>query len=105
MTAIILRDWCTSSPPEDRFRAPECRGNPVLGGKVYGHPDFPDGSAILSSRIAAADGRKVVTSSGRVYILEGAPSPEWIQFLADIGKTVDEENPLKFPTFLYGEKV
>jgi hypothetical protein len=51
-----------------------------LTGDVYGDPDFPDGTRIMTSAIVSHDDHNAVTASGAKYVLDGeaefSPGPE-----------------------------
>ncbi|HHV13238.1 MAG TPA: hypothetical protein GXX75_23480 [Clostridiales bacterium] len=67
---IVLKNWYKTLRPLNDFRAPEL-GYSVLCGHVYGHPSFPDGSYIHSSRIVGiedmGDHKEIITKSGSRY--------------------------------------
>jgi hypothetical protein len=42
-----------------------------LTGDVYGDPDFPDGTRIVTSAIVSHDDHNAVTASGAHYVLDG----------------------------------
>lgn len=64
-----------------------------LHGKVYGHPNFPDGKVVTTSRIEASEGR-VVTTYSRDYLL-GEPDPAYVAEMAKRGITIDPVQPVK----------
>lgn len=67
---IVLKTWFVKTVTRNVFQAPEL-GASVLSGKVYGHPTFPDGSLISTSRIVGiedmGDHKDVITKSGSRY--------------------------------------
>ena len=83
---VLLREWsvCESDIP----------GVGCLHGKVYGHPGFPDGAEVTTSRIASSVDRLVQTRS-RVYLLDGPPAPSYVEYLESIGYELDEAHPVK----------
>jgi hypothetical protein len=58
----------------DPYTAPELRASRLVG-KVFGHPDFPDGSEITSSAIKELRGG-IVRTANRDYVL-GWCSPQY----------------------------
>lgn len=65
-----------------------------MQGRVYDHPDQPDGKTITTSRIVSVAGREITTKSGSVYLL-GEPDPEWLTYLESIGKPYDPAQPIR----------
>lgn len=64
-----IENWCVTSRPTNPYQPPELQGR-HLHGKVYGHPHFPDGEELMTSRIALMyNANEVVTKSGSVYEL------------------------------------
>lgn len=67
---FIMKNWFIEEKARNDFQAPELRAK-VLCGNVYGHPKFPDGSFIHTSRIVAiedmGDHKDVLTQSGSRY--------------------------------------
>jgi len=82
-----IDDWSTDGETSP-WLAPECRWINLVG-KI-------DGSAKTSvtTPIVAVDGLFVQTKSGSVYEL-GTPQPEFVDWLASIGKPFDPVNPIK----------
>jgi hypothetical protein len=93
MNEIRLEKWAVVFLNADPYKAPELQQASLMG-EAHGHPRFPDGSKITTSRPKSVEGRRVTTSSGSVYVL-GEPDPEWVAAMASIGRTVDPEQPLK----------
>ena len=90
---VILKNWYVTGDPDDPYTAPERRSRRLVG-QAYGHPNYKDGEPIVTSVIVAAEGRKVTTKS-REYTLEGPPESGYVEYLKQIGYTLDEENPVK----------
>lgn len=65
-----------------------------ITGTVYGHPDFPDGSVITTTRIMDCTNRVITTLSGSLYTL-GEPHPEYVAWCKSKGFVIDEETPIK----------
>lgn len=83
-----LTDWCLTQHPDDAYTAPECRGNPSLGGLV-------NGRKVVTSPIKEVRGRTVITQSGSVYRLEGEPNEFFTKFVADKKLRVLKSAPLR----------
>lgn len=64
-----------------------------LHGAVYGHPNFTDGEFINTSQVVGSTGR-VVHCESRDYLL-GQASPDFLAWLAETGKALDEVQPVK----------
>lgn len=67
---IKFKSWFIETRLHDEYKAPEL-GVKVLVGNVYGHPCFPDGSFIHTSRIVGiedmGDHKDILTRSGSRY--------------------------------------
>lgn len=59
----------------DEYESPEQR-RLALSGDVYGHPVYPDGRRVYTSRIIGLEGESIVTRSGSRYEL-GEPHPDY----------------------------
>lgn len=90
---VKLKNWSVCHHPADVYTPPEQR-SAHLQGEVYGHPGFPDGEQIVTSRILDTNGR-VVTTRSREYLLDGPPAPGYIEYLKSIGHTLNEEHPVR----------
>ena len=87
-----IRNWSCCPGSSDPFVAPERAGIKVQG-RVYGSPRAEDGTLITTSRVVDTDGRTVTTSSGSVYAL-GEPHPDYVAYLATIGRLYNPECPI-----------
>jgi hypothetical protein len=67
-TPVHLQDWFVRFSPNRPYAAPEVSST-CLAGIVTGHPRKRDGKHVITSRIAAAEGRVVTTKSGTRYRL------------------------------------
>lgn len=93
--AYILKEWSLAQDNSDPYKAPELRRS-SLGGKVYGHPNFPDGAYVYTSTPVRAEGRRVFTRSGSEYVLEGPPDELFVKYLAENKfQPLDLEHPFK----------
>ena len=63
-------------------------------GEVYGHPKFPDGTFVFTSKIEKTEGRKVYTHYKSVYLLDGPPSDSYLEYLADNDIPYIEDKPV-----------
>lgn len=90
---IQLSKWSAGTIARDRYTAPEA-GVLRLSGFVAGHPKKRDGKLVITSPVAAADGRRITTASGSVYELVGEPDPSFLAFLKSIGRTYDADAPI-----------
>jgi len=70
-------------PPEARLIC--------LQGEVYNHPNFPNGTDVVTSFVRGVEGREVTTYSGSVYTL-GYPNPEFVEWCKKEGCHVPTEN-------------
>lgn len=91
MSAIKLSKWSVVVNGSNPYKEPKIR----LGGIVSGHPDYPDGKDVVTSKIMTANGRSITVESGRVYELIGDPDFMYATYLASIGKVYDPVNPIK----------
>ena len=95
---IKLENWSITARPRDPYQAPELWGS-VLAGKVFGHPEFQDGSPIWSSLIKEVDGRIVKTHSGSVYTL-GKVSEDYVKWCEEnkfsTREKLEGETPIKW---------
>lgn len=90
---IVLKDWFLKEK-QDVWRAPE-KQERYLGGKVYGHPKFEDGKEVRTSPVVSVKGREITTGSGSVYLLEGPPRKEYLEWLNEQKITIDSDNPIR----------
>lgn len=88
-----LENWSVNYDPFYAYMAPEIRPR-VLVGTVTGHHRKADGTEVVTSPIVSSQGRVVTTRSGTEYEL-GEPDPEYTKHLAEQGRTLDPENPVK----------
>ncbi len=88
-----LKKWYVRYNSEDPYLAPE-RMMIMVGGEIYDHPDFEDGSNITTSTIKEVHQRYILTHSGSVYKLYGRPRKEYMKFLKDNGITYDGYQPI-----------
>lgn len=72
-----IENWSISDIWTGKLEKPTETNSIVLFGNVYGHPRFPDGFEVHTSRISRIEGTQVRTYSGSLYDL-GDPSPEFI---------------------------
>lgn len=95
--AKVIRSWTVSIHSNHAFTAPECRGNPSLGGipdiDVLGNENV-EKRKILTSSIASYKGRTVTTESGSVYVLTGEPNQHFLDFIKDKGLKYDKRAPI-----------
>lgn len=86
-----LQNWyCyhTGSP----YDPPEVR-EMRLGGEVYGHPRFPEGSQVTVSKLQKSEGR-VVTTKNSTYRL-GRIDPKYRKYLKDSNIPYNRKQPIK----------
>lgn len=77
-----IEQWSTYRGP---FTAPEVP--PCIKGKL-------GEKWIITSSVRRAEGRRVTTESGSVYVL-GEPDPKWLEWLASNDYQFDPQNPIK----------
>lgn len=92
MSEIRIEDWSVVVSRDDMYLPPEQCGR--INGAAYNHPEFSDGSRVVTSLIMEASGREVKTASGSVYRL-GEPKAEYLDYLAKNGFRYDPEQPIK----------
>jgi hypothetical protein len=79
---IELNNWSTTTRDEDPYTPPECKST-CLQGNVFGHPNFPDGDHVITSRIVSTNKRIITTYSGHQYRL-GNIDPKFRRLLRKI---------------------
>ncbi len=84
-----LSNWSVVSMINDPYLAPEC--NPIC---LMGFRDSEE-TEIRTSRIVAAEGKRVTTKSGNVYILQNV-DPDYVAFLHTQNIVFDPNNPIRF---------
>jgi hypothetical protein len=67
-----------------------------LGGIIFGHARFNDGSYVCTSRIKSINKREITTKSGSIYHLEGEPLPWYWDVVQKNHPDVDLNNPLDY---------
>jgi len=88
---VTMREWALRKT--SAYEAPEIP--PRLSGAVYGHPSRPDGEVILTSRIVAAEGRRIETAN-TVYLLDGPPEAAYVAWCKEHDiQPPDPENPIR----------
>jgi hypothetical protein len=90
---FVLKEWYIVGVAEPYLAPEACK--PSLAGNVYNHPNFSDGSHITTSVIKTIDGRTITTITGSVYILDGKPSDDYLQWCDKNGFIYDSNNPIK----------
>lgn len=89
---VKIECWSTIDSSTDPFLPPEAIGI-CLCGKVYGHPNKPDGSKVKTSRIKLVQGKLVQTLNTN-YCL-GEPDPEFIKWMKMEGLEYNPDEPIK----------
>jgi hypothetical protein len=90
---IHITNWSLISD-NDPWTAPERSGLRLMG-TVKGHPDKPDGSDIVTSKIITVKGRRCTTATGNEYELVGDPCAEYMNYLSEIGVAYDPVQPIR----------
>lgn len=91
-----LKNWSVIQT-SSFYTAPEYVKNKLCG-EVYGNPDFEDGQVIITSAIDSVDKLEIATKTGNVYILDGPPFKDYINWLRENDLDYDPVNPIKFKT-------
>lgn len=97
---MVMREWSVVMPSSDGYTAPELL-RPMLKGLVDYHAklaargEFKPGDPILTSAIVGAEGRRITTESGSVYVLEGDPHAAYVAYCRDNKIPLDMQNPIK----------
>lgn len=78
---VQIEDWFITSS-DDVYTAPECRTKQICG-RVFGHPNFADGSQITSSEIISIEFPFVQTRNTRYKT--GTPSLGYIEWCKENG--------------------
>jgi len=70
MPKLTLKNWSITSTAESSYSAPELYKLRIQG-EVYNHPEFKDGTFIITSSIVFVDAeaKTITTASGSVYHL------------------------------------
>jgi hypothetical protein len=90
---VVLQNWFVRDRHMDDFySAPECNYK-VLAGDVYGHPRFPNGHSVKTSRLISVKGRLVTTSGGTTYQLRRIQEG-YRDWLRKEGITYDPNHPV-----------
>ena len=91
MSKYVLKEWSVVRS-DNPYRPPEYK---KLHGKVYGNPNFEDGGEITTSAIFTINKNEITTRSGSVYILEGEPSVEYMDWIKENNFTYNPEEPIR----------
>lgn len=95
MNEIKLQNWSVTGHPMDSIYTPPEDRTFHLYGTVYNHPDYENGSKVISSAIKSVQGREVTTVSGRKYVL-GRVCPKFKRWCVEQGVHVPtREVPIK----------
>lgn len=70
-----LENWSIVQRNPDPYKAPELQRQ-YLHGKIFGHPDYEDGTEITTSAIWAIRDNLIITKSGSEYAL-GEVDPKY----------------------------
>lgn len=92
---VLLQNWFVRfRHSDDRayYLAPELNYK-VIAGDIYGHPRFPDGHGVKTSRIVAVEGRRVTTAGGTTYLL-GRVQKEYRAWLKKEGIPYNPRRPV-----------
>ena len=65
---VKLENWSIWTPTSEPYQSPET-GFAVLKGKAFGHPRFPEGRRVITSKIIGKRGNNILTFSGSEYVL------------------------------------
>jgi len=90
--SIRIERWSTTLLG-DSFKAPEQRSL-CIHGEVHGHPNFADGTFVVTSAVVKTMGRTVRVEEGYEIVL-GGEDPAWIGWMESQGIRFDPENPIK----------
>ena len=89
---IVIHQWRVLLKRDSVYQAPEL-ASLRISGFVYGHPKFPDGRGIVTSRIVNVTKRRVTTLSGSQYFL-GRIDLSYRRFLRTYEPEWDWRNPI-----------
>jgi hypothetical protein len=90
---IILKNWSCVANGVNPYMPPEVIA-PCLSGVVFGHPKFSDGEVVRTTRIVKADGCTITTASGSIYLLQGEPNSEYLEYLDKNNYSFNRESPI-----------
>ena len=97
-----LRDWSTDLTGSV-YTAPEQRELCLVGCRVIPYHVKAEGIKVKTSAVVAKVGPKTYrTRSGSVYVLDGAPDSDFVQYCTEIGKPLDLDDPIKFRSGIRG---
>ncbi len=88
----VIDNWACVYNDEQAFLPPELRVL-LIKGTVTGHPKYPDGKRIQTSRVRRVE-NKIVYTQNSVYRL-GEPKKDWLDWMEENGIKFDPENPIK----------
>lgn len=90
MATFHLYRWSVTG---DSYKSPEQAALRLSGFRDQ------DEKKVTTSVIVEVNGRKIMTYSGNVYILEDIDS-DYLEFLDKTGETYDPENPIRIKDYL-----
>lgn len=82
----VLQDWSIIITNPNPYAAPEAQ-KCKLHGKVYGHPDFPDGTEVTTSTILNKIDDETYETRSRIYKL-GSKDPDYLLHLQQYNSEV-----------------
>lgn len=86
---VRIENWAIVNIPNSPYQAPELV-KPQLTGDIFGHPKHIDGKKVTTSIVVSLDiSNKICETENTSYVL-GAPSAEFIEWLAENNKTLDD---------------
>jgi hypothetical protein len=88
-TVPILHRWALLLPSGHRLLATPGAPAIVLTGDVHGDPRFPDGAAIVTSRVLELDPARGLARTRSSRYRLGAPSRLFLRWLRELGHDVD----------------
>ena len=92
--SIRIEEWSVYVVDGGPFMAPELHRIGIQG-LVANHPRYYRSGRVQTSAIVTVSGRTVQTASGSIYFL-GKPSADYVRWLREQGKSLDEAQPIKF---------
>lgn len=91
-THPVIENWSVVSDG-DLYLPPESQSKRIAG-KVYGHPNFIDGTRVVTSSVINSEGRFVDTNSRRYFLgLVDESYQQWVN--KNCGRSFDPVNPVK----------
>ena len=96
LNIVVLKDWGVVYLDDSPYLAPEVKLRCLVGTIVMSARScFKSGDPVRTNGIDKVEGRLVTTLSGSQYWLRGAPSANYLAWLASQGIKYDPRRPVR----------